>query len=268
MQHHVGFVHAPFPLSAWPRSDRYRLVAASATVRSALLDAGLPASKARVVYPGVRTELFGVKRVGMPTPLAPDGSRQRPLKVCFAGLLMGSKGAHTLIDALIQLQNQGLNVQASLAGDSFQGGYREQLEQLLRQHNLDGTVQFVGQLQRHSLARFYALHHVGVFPSIHPEAFGIVAAEMMASGLAVVSSGVGGAGELVENGRTGLRFIAGDSQDLARCLMNLVSDVTLLNDLGQSGQQEAYQRFSVKSAAAALEAGFSLDAATNRATVF
>ena len=38
---------------------------------------------------------------------------------------------------------------------------------------------------------------------------------MMASGLVVVSSGVGGAGELIDDGRTGLRFQAGDSQDLA-----------------------------------------------------
>ena len=59
---------------------------------------------------------------------------------------MSSKGAHTLIEALIQLQQQGISVQASLAGDSFQSGYREQLEQLLKQHNLDGAVQFVGQL--------------------------------------------------------------------------------------------------------------------------
>ena len=73
-------------------------------------------------------------------------------------------------------------------------------------------MQFVGQLGRRALARFYALHHVGVFPSIHPEAFGIVAAEMMASGLVVVSSGVGGAGELIDDGRTGLRFMAGDSR--------------------------------------------------------
>ena len=101
------------------------------------------------------------------------------------------------------MQNQ-VYIQASLAGDSFQNGYREQLEQLLKQHNLHGAVQFVGQLERRALARFYALHHIGVFPSIHPEAFGIVAAEMMASGLAVVSSGVGGAGELIEDGRTGL----------------------------------------------------------------
>ena len=75
---------------------RYRLVAASKAVRAALVSAGLPTSTASVVYPGVRSELFGVEPVGMPCPLPPDGSRQRPLKVCFAGLLMGSKGAHTL----------------------------------------------------------------------------------------------------------------------------------------------------------------------------
>ena len=51
----------------------------------------------------------------------------------------------------------------------------------------------------------------------------------MASGLAVVSSGVGGAGELIDDGRTGLLFMAGDSQDLARCLMRLASDVDLLD---------------------------------------
>ena len=256
VQHHVGFVHAPFPPSACPDNERYRLVAASYAVRSALVSAGLPSSEANVVYPGVRSELFGVDRTGMPTPLAPDGSRQRPLKVCFAGLLMGSKGAHTLIEALIQLQQQGVSVQASLAGDSFQSGYRERLEQRLKQQNLDGAVQFVGQLGRQALARFYALHHVGVFPSIHPEAFGIVGAEMMASGLVVVSSGVGGAGELIDDGRTGLRFQAGDSQGLARCLMRLATDTTLLNGLRQTGQREAQQRFSVMASAKALEAGF------------
>ena len=45
-------------------------------------------------------------------------------------------------------------------------------------------------------------------PSINPEAFRIVAAGMMASGLVVVSSGVGGAGELIDDGRTGLKFMA------------------------------------------------------------
>ena len=92
---------------------------------------------------------------------------------------------------------------------------------------------------------------------------------MMASGLAVVSSGVGGAGELIDNGRTGLRFKAGDSKDLAHCLMRLTNDVTLLHDLRQAGQQEAKNRFSVTASAAALESGFLLDsAAEQKTTVF
>ena len=129
-------------------------------------------------------------------------------------------------------------------------------------------MQFVGQLGRQALARFYSLHHVGVFPSIHPEAFGIVAAEMMASGLAVVSSGVGGAGELIDDGRTGLRFKAGDSQDLARCLMRLATDNTLLKSLRQTGQQVARERFSVTASARALEAGFKLDRMENNPIMF
>ena len=71
-----------------------------------------------------------------------------------------------------------------MAGMSFQPGYREQMEMLLLQNGLDG-VRFTGQLTRSSLARCFQLHHVCVFPSIHPEAFGIVGAEAMASGLAL-----------------------------------------------------------------------------------
>ena len=180
---------------------------------------------------------------------------------------MSSKGAHTLIEALVLLKQQGITVQANLAGDNFQSGYRAQLEEWLKQQNLDDVVQFVGQLGRKELARFYALHHVGVFPSIHPEAFGIVAGEMMASGLVVVSSGVGGAGELVEDGRTGLRFQAGDSQDLARCLMRLASDTYLLENLRKASQLDAQHRFSVKTSAAELEAGFNPDVAVHPRTL-
>ena len=105
-------------------------------------------------------------------------------------------------------------------------------------------------------ARFYALHHVGVFPSLHPEAFGIVAAEMMASGLAVVSTGVGGAGELIEHERTGLRYEAGNKDELSNCIRRLASDSSLLNSLRKTGMKEARQRFDVINSAKAIEDGF------------
>ena len=53
------------------------------------------------------------------------------------------------------------------------------------------------------------------FTSLHPEAFGIVAAEAMASGLALVSTGVGGASEVFEDEISGLGYPAGNSLALA-----------------------------------------------------
>ena len=44
------------------------------------------------------------------------------------------------------------------------------------------------------------MQNIGIFPSIHPEAFGIVGAEIMSSGLALLSTGVGGSCKLFDNG--------------------------------------------------------------------
>ena len=55
---------------------------------------------------------------------------------------------------------------------------------------------FLRPINRTQLIRFWSLQHVGIFPSIFPEAFGIVGAEILSSGLLPISSGVGGASEL------------------------------------------------------------------------
>lgn len=251
--HHIGFVNAPYAPAQQPRGAHYQLVAASKAVRQGLRASGFSAAHAPVVYPGARVELFGMAATGKALPIAATGSPSLPLKVCFAGLLMGSKGAHTLVQALLQLNQEGINVQANLAGDNFQAGYREQLENMLAGAGLHGVVRFVGQLSRPQLARFFRLHHACVFPSIYPEAFGIVGAEAMASGLALISSGVGGAGELIETEISGLRFQPGDSQSLAMALRRLVQEPGLLARLAQAGEQRARQQFSVAAAAAALE---------------
>ena len=67
-------------------------------------------------------------------------------------------------------------------------------------------------------------------PFHYPEAFGIVAAEAMASGLALVSTGVGGASELFEEEVSGLHYPAGNSTALAEQLERLAYDPALLSD--------------------------------------
>jgi glycogen(starch) synthase len=251
--HHVGFVAPPFAPEQYPKESHYRLLAASRAVRQSLVSARLPVADAPVVYPGARVDLFGPAATGRPLPPPPDGTAGRPLRICFAGLLMSSKGAHTVLEALIPLRNAGVPVQLMLAGGRFQVDYVDQLETFVKQSELCDQVQWLGQLRREQLARMFALQHVAVFPSLYPEAFGIVAAEAMASGLALVSSGVGGAAELFEPNVTGLSFQPGDASQLATQLSLLARSPQFLLQLQQQGHQRVKSRFSVMSAAHQLE---------------
>ena len=130
------------------------------------------------------------------------------------------------------------------------------MQKFIDEKHLQDNICFVPQLTRQQLARFFLLHHVCVFPSIHPEAFGIVAAEAMASGLALVSSGVGGAVEVFEDGISGLSFQPGDATSLATQLERLWRNPNLLKTLQKNGQQRAREQFSVQRSAERLESLF------------
>ena len=263
--HHVGFVSSPFPADILPQEPNYCVAGASRAVQQSLNTAGFSAQPEHVVYPGARDDLLGQQFTGraLPEPLGGKAHKWRtlgvpdkPLKVCFAGLLMASKGAHTLVEALIQLKRQGITVQATLSGTAFQGGYQDQLERMLQQEDLETEVTFTGNLTRPQLARMFVLHHIGVFPSIYPEAFGITGAEIQASGLALVSSGVGGAAELVGDGVTGLLFQAGNGSDLAMKLLYLAKHPEHMVRIAANGQQRAQENFSVSRCSTKLEEMF------------
>lgn len=263
--HHIGYTHAPFGAGQHPHQPSYRILAASEAVRRSLIEQGLPVGSSQVVYPGARCDLFGPEVTGR--SLAPPlgngglpgqlGSLQNPLRLCFAGLMMSSKSPHTLAEALLQLKQAGIEATVSFAGGHFQPGYVDAIQAFLRDHQLNQQVNWFGQLSREQLARYLALHHVLVFPSVHPEAFGIVAAEAMASGLVVVTSGVGGAGELVEDGLSGLRFDPGNAQSLAAVLMALnKASAEEWRAMAHRGRARVQQHFSVERAAAQIEAEF------------
>ena len=153
--HHIGFVNPPYPPEQMPpRSSSYRVLAASAAVRKCLKDAGMAVDDAAVIYPGARVDLFGEGRLGRPLPPIPNGTAGRPLRVCFAGLQMASKGPHTLLEALLQLKQKRVEIHAMLAGGTFQADYAKQLRQFCTKHQIDGQVDFLPQLNREQLARF------------------------------------------------------------------------------------------------------------------
>ena len=95
--HHIGFVVAPFNAQDAPPMQRYRMVAASQAVLKAQRKHGFQVDAEAVVYPGCRDDLLGAAATQhRPLPPPPDGSANNPLRIGFAGLIIQSKGPHTL----------------------------------------------------------------------------------------------------------------------------------------------------------------------------
>ena len=84
---------------------------------------------------------------------------------------------------------------------------------------------------------------VVVHASTEPEPFGLVIAEGMACGKAVITSHAGGATELVEEKINALTHQPGDAKALARAIVELTTDAPLRARLGAAGRITAEQRF-------------------------
>jgi glycosyltransferase involved in cell wall biosynthesis len=83
-----------------------------------------------------------------------------------------------------------------------------------------------------------------VHASTEPEPFGLVIAEGMACGRAVIASQSGGAAELITAGADALAHPPGDAESLAACITRLVTDADLRARLGRAGRRTAEQRFA------------------------
>jgi glycosyltransferase involved in cell wall biosynthesis len=146
-----------------------------------------------------------------------DHSVGRTRDVIFVGRLIPEKGARVVVEALGVLRRLGEPATATIVGD---GPDRRRLTELIGDRQLDGRVRLAGQVTGSALARLLSQHHVLVVPSLHHEAFGVVALEGIACGCVVVGSEMGGLPEAI--GPCGATFPAGDTESLAAIVRDVL----------------------------------------------
>lgn len=126
----------------------------------------------------------------------------------------------------------------------------DDLRALARRLGLDGRIGFTGFVDD-AAAAMRALDVV-VHASTKPEPFGLVIAEAMACGRAVVVSGGGGASEIISPGEDALVHEPGCPRSLAERLGELVRDPALRAALGRGAAEAAQKRFARARLAAEL----------------
>ena len=181
------------------------LVANSGFIRAELA-ARFNVDSARVVVwsPGIDYRRF-----------AAPASDARRSGILFVGRLARGKGVCELLQAVAALDE---NIAVRFIGG---GPERAALEREAKR--LGVAASFDGALAPDDVARAMRAARVVAMPSTYPEALGLVALEAMAAGAMVVASAVGGVGESVIDGETGLLVPAGDVSALAGALRAALS---------------------------------------------
>jgi glycosyltransferase involved in cell wall biosynthesis len=178
--------------------------------------------KFHVVHCGVETRRFGPARSGA-------GGVFRILSV---GRMEPIKGYPVLLRACRLLSDRGVDWSLDMVGE---GPMRPALARLAADLGIAGRVTFHGAVGHDRMPRRYAEADVLAVSSFM-EGVPVVLMEAMASGLAVVSTAVGGVGELVRTGHSGLLVPPGSAEALAESLQALAIDPGKVAAMGAAGR--------------------------------
>jgi glycosyltransferase involved in cell wall biosynthesis len=130
-------------------------------------------------------------------------------------LSVGRLAPEKQVEQILPVLDSVPNTHLAIVGD---GPYREKLEEIFAGR----SVTFTGYKSGVELSRAFASADIFMFPSSTIETFGLVAAEAMASGLAVVSSNVGGVPEIIQSGVNGYMFEPNDLDTMVAQVRDLV----------------------------------------------
>ena len=126
-----------------------------------------------------------------------------------------------------------------LVGD---GPDRGETERLCRDLGVADHVMFLGK--QTALPEILSVADIFLLPS-QQESFGLSALEAMACSVPVISTNVGGVGEVIEHGESGYLTELGDIDRMARYCIDLLSTPKKLASFRESARQRAVEKFDI-----------------------
>lgn len=180
------------------------------------------------------------------TPAESEAEKDMPPSVLFVGRLRTRKAVAVLLESMSLLRAEGVETKLVVVGS---GEQEDLLRSRCRELLLEDRVEFMGNVERSELAGFYQRASVFCLPSTY-EGLPLAILEAMAAGLPVVSTGVSGTPEAVDDGETGLLVAPEDAEALAQALGRLLGDSDLQMRMGQQARARFEQLFAIERVAA------------------
>jgi phosphatidylinositol alpha-1,6-mannosyltransferase len=202
-----------------------------------------------VVYPGVDAQRFhpGADDGSLRRRLAPNGE----LLLLSVSRLQKRKGHDLVLKALPALLREFPQLRYVIAGA---GDEQDALQRLVVELQLQGSVQFDGEVSEAELPGYFAACDIFVLPTrVEPtdfEGFGIVYLEAAAAGKPAIGGRNGGVPEAVADGTTGLLVSGTEVSELVEAIRTLCASEPLRRQFGEDGRLRAVRDFTWERAAA------------------
>lgn len=138
----------------------------------------------------------------------------------FTGRIIETKGVHDMLEVFGIFAKNNKNINMVIAGEIRDNDYEKKLLSIIKRHNIEDRVKFVGFLKdiKPLMQKAKAL----IVPSYF-EAMGRITAEAMLTGCFVIGKNTAGTKELLEKSNSGILYNNSDELALA---MNKVAKMT------------------------------------------
>lgn len=162
--------------------------------------------------------------------------------VALFGRIEASKGQDVLIKAISKLARQGHPVKALIVGHAMEESYLSMLKDNIKKAGLEKNIKFMGFVE--NVQDWMQACDVTLLAS-KEETFGLVLAEAMHAGVAVIGTNSGGVPEIIEHDKTGFLFDYGDIEKLCECILEYKNNQQKMQDYARAGQEKAKELFDI-----------------------
>jgi L-malate glycosyltransferase len=229
----TGKHHAAYRLMA---SAPDRVFAVSEQVRRHCIDVdGIKPSRVQTIYNGLDLADW--------SSASSAAKQEGEALVTTVGNIRRVKGHDVFIRAAASVAAQFPKATFSIAGDVLEPDYFVELQAMMRDLKLSGRFRFAGGVK--NLREHLATADVFVLPS-RSEGFSNAIVEAMAASLPVVATNVGGNGEAVQDGVSGVIVPPEDPNALAAAIVQLLSDPAKARRMGAEGKRLAAEKFTTE----------------------
>ena len=170
-----------------------------------------------------------------------EDSKTNPFQFIYVGRLVFYKNIQTTIKAIKIVKESYPMVTLILVG---RGPYREELEKLVVNLDLQENVIFKGHVSEEEKIQLLAKSQALIFPSLF-EGFGLVILEAFLQKKPVLVSSVRPIIDIVEHQKTGLVISAEDENEWGKAIKSILSDKENASKMGLAGRKELEKKYSL-----------------------